>query len=396
MPDSERRGRQASVDGFAHEHIVVGILMKKYQNVSLLIFAKVIGIILSPWQLRGSDAGQKQPFGAFKLLSRLVKIVPEIINIFWDTISYRAFHVIPRILIGVKIRSISGEVVGMNTPVGFDEPLNRSGFVNGASVPDKNKAPLEIFKKVPQKGPDLGMPDILGDMKTDVKTDSLFLGRDADGRDRRDLGPSAGDFKNRGLAAWRPGFPDRGDKQKPALVEEDKGDVKPLGLFLYAAIDSVSIVLPSSHPVLGLVSQASGSSNPSLGGLSRHERGDTERRSAYQSPRRFSSESKARWSSPASRAPRPESLRENVSGAWLVSQADPAPVLVSTPYHLFSYKNHSSSTPNLTNNRALGLYPADSLLYPRAPRPADVAFRALFGFHGVAWNQFIVFLLLMQ
>jgi len=29
-------GKQASIDGFAHEHIVVGILMKKYQNVSLV------------------------------------------------------------------------------------------------------------------------------------------------------------------------------------------------------------------------------------------------------------------------------------------------------------------------------------------------------------------------
>lgn len=36
MGNSEERGRQASVDGFAHEHIVVGILMKKYQNVSLV------------------------------------------------------------------------------------------------------------------------------------------------------------------------------------------------------------------------------------------------------------------------------------------------------------------------------------------------------------------------
>jgi len=34
---SEDRGRQASIDGFAHEHIVVGLLMKKYQNVSLAI-----------------------------------------------------------------------------------------------------------------------------------------------------------------------------------------------------------------------------------------------------------------------------------------------------------------------------------------------------------------------
>ncbi len=34
-PD-ENSGLQASVDGFAHEHIVVGLLMKKYQNVSLV------------------------------------------------------------------------------------------------------------------------------------------------------------------------------------------------------------------------------------------------------------------------------------------------------------------------------------------------------------------------
>ena len=30
------RGKQASIDGFAHEHIVVGILMKKFKNVSLV------------------------------------------------------------------------------------------------------------------------------------------------------------------------------------------------------------------------------------------------------------------------------------------------------------------------------------------------------------------------
>lgn len=34
MKDKEALGKQASVDGFAHEHIAVGILMKRYQNVS--------------------------------------------------------------------------------------------------------------------------------------------------------------------------------------------------------------------------------------------------------------------------------------------------------------------------------------------------------------------------
>jgi len=45
MNDAEKRGRQASVNGFAHEHIVVGILMKKYQNVSL------VDLPLSPYDI---------------------------------------------------------------------------------------------------------------------------------------------------------------------------------------------------------------------------------------------------------------------------------------------------------------------------------------------------------
>jgi len=44
MTDSDRRGLQASVDGFAHEHIVAGILMKRYQNVSL------VDLPLSPYE----------------------------------------------------------------------------------------------------------------------------------------------------------------------------------------------------------------------------------------------------------------------------------------------------------------------------------------------------------
>jgi hypothetical protein len=45
MASSEERGRQASIDGFAHEHMVCGILMKKYQNVSL------VDLPLSPYDI---------------------------------------------------------------------------------------------------------------------------------------------------------------------------------------------------------------------------------------------------------------------------------------------------------------------------------------------------------
>ncbi len=40
-----QRGKQASIDGFAHEHIVVGILMKRFQNVSL------VDLPLSPYDI---------------------------------------------------------------------------------------------------------------------------------------------------------------------------------------------------------------------------------------------------------------------------------------------------------------------------------------------------------
>ena len=45
MVNIAERDKQASVDGFAHEHIAVGILMKRYQNVSL------VDLPLSPYDI---------------------------------------------------------------------------------------------------------------------------------------------------------------------------------------------------------------------------------------------------------------------------------------------------------------------------------------------------------
>lgn len=45
VSDTSEKGKQASIDGFAHEHIVVGILMKRFQNVSL------VDLPLSPYDI---------------------------------------------------------------------------------------------------------------------------------------------------------------------------------------------------------------------------------------------------------------------------------------------------------------------------------------------------------
>jgi len=64
MVDASKRGRQASVNGFAHEHIAAGILMKKYQNVSL------VDLPLSPYDI---IIVFKQPDGKENIIRAQVK-----------------------------------------------------------------------------------------------------------------------------------------------------------------------------------------------------------------------------------------------------------------------------------------------------------------------------------
>jgi hypothetical protein len=45
MTSREEKGRKAAINGFAHEHIVIGILMKRYGNVSL------VDLPLSPYDI---------------------------------------------------------------------------------------------------------------------------------------------------------------------------------------------------------------------------------------------------------------------------------------------------------------------------------------------------------
>jgi hypothetical protein len=317
-------------------------------------------------------------------------------GIFRNTIGHRAFHIRPYELIRVKLGGVSGKRIYMNPPAISDESFNCPRFMSGASVPKKHKAFLKMPQDNLKKADNLRIADILRNMETKVKPDACPAGRDTNRRDGGDLGPSAGDFKNRRFPDRGPSLLDRGNKQKPALVEKDDWDVKFSGLFLYAATGNAPIALSSSHPVPVLLSQASDSSSQALLRVSRHGQGDRKHQTVYQLPPRFFVMSKDPLNNHSSSPLLREPELMNASDVRLVSQAAPEQVLVSRPHHPFSYEDRPSNTPNLTNNRAFQLFPADSILYPRAPRLAGGAFQALFGFHVVSWNQYTIFLLLMQ
>ncbi len=288
------------------------------------------------------------------------------------------------------------KVIGINPGMQLKKLLDRASLMHTASVPQEDKPSFKVLEQVSQERQHLGMTNVLQRMKADIQSDSPFARRDANGGNGRDFCPSAGDFKNWGLPYGRPCLSDGRDKTKPALVKKDEGQVKPFGLFLYAVIDSASSALFPFHPVRAPWSQAFGSSIQDLAKPSRHERDDTKPRSVFQSLQRFSLRSKDPWSSLELSAHPQEPSLTTVSDARLACTAGRARALASRHHPPVFCKDQSNSRPSLTNNQVSRLFAAASFLHPRARGPAACTFQALSGFHVVSWNQYIIFLLLMQ
>jgi hypothetical protein len=251
----------------------------------------------------------------FQSVRRSIKKVSKMLRVLRNAIGDIALEMSPNKLVGIQLRRIPGETVRMNASLGLHEALDRARLVDGAGIPDQDKALLKVSEKMPQESQDFGVTDVPRHVEASVQIDSSLLGRHADRGDGRDLRPSPGDFKDRRLPNGRPGLSDGRDKAKPALVEEDQGNVKRPGLFLYAATYGVSTVLFSSHPVLLRVSQVFDGSNPSASETTRGDWGDTTPRSAFGRPPRFSGLSRDRWNSPVSWARPPGSLSATASGA---------------------------------------------------------------------------------
>ncbi len=355
---------------------------------------------LFPWQLRSPNTRPQELGGSPEPSRGRSKVDLEIIRILGDAIGHVMFHPVPYEFGWIKLRGIPGEEMGMNTAMFFKESFDRPGIVRTAPVPEQHEPSFEMSQEVSQKSHDLGMPNVLQGMKTDVQSDSPSTSRNADRRDRRDLRPSSGNFKNRSLSDKSPGLSDSRDKTKSALVEEDQRDSKPFGLFLYAAMNGASNALFPFHPSPGLLSRASDSSSPFRSRATRYYWDDKRLETSFRSPWRFSGSSKDRSSIRSSRHHLQAPQLSFSSGTYLALRVVRERVLTSRPQLLFFHAPLSIGARNLLNNRLSWLLPTDSVLYPRAQRPVGASVQALFGFHGVSWkhNSAVngVFLLLLR
>ncbi len=327
----------------------------------------------------------------FKLFSFPIKKILKMPDIFRHTVRHRMLEAVPYKFIRVELGGITGERIGEDASAGFKKFFNRSGFMNGARIPKKNESFLKMPEKISKKSQDFGITDVLRLVEADVETGLSSLGRNADSGDGRNLCPSPMDLKNRGSAAWRPGSSDRGNKTKPALVEENQRDSKRFRLFLYAAKYGVSTVLSSPHPVLWPLFLAFGSSSPAESKTTRDGSDDTTPRSVFGSLRRFCGLSKDPWNSLPSEALPKESLSMTVSDAVSSSPGGPGPVLTS------SLQNLSLDTPsaidgqNLPKNRFFRQQPVDLILDSTTRQRAGASVRDAFGFHMVSWNHNSIF-----
>jgi hypothetical protein len=89
-----------------------------------------------------------------------------------------------------------------------------------------------MAQEMPEEVGHLRGPDVLVGMEPCIQGQTPSLWGDAEGRDGRDLGPSARHRQPGCLPARRPGADHVRDEQEPALVEEDQMGPKRCGLFL--------------------------------------------------------------------------------------------------------------------------------------------------------------------
>ena len=360
-------------------------------GTELLTYAKVMENILFPWQFRSLDARPQEFLGMLESFNFPIKKMLKMFDIFRHTVSHGAFEAIPDEFIRIDLGSISREVIRENAIVESKKLFNRSRLVDSTGIPEKNESSFEMPEKVLKEGQNLRISDILRPVKTDIKTDSSFLGRNADSGDSRDLCPPSVNFKNRGLAARRPSFSNRWDKTKPAFVEKNQGNPERFRLFLYAAKYDVSTVLSSPRPVLWPLSRVSGSSSPVVSKTTRDGLDDTIPRSVFGSPRRFCGLSKDRWSSlPLEVLPK-ESLSTTVSDAVSSLPGAPGPVSISSLQNLSLETLSAIGGQNLPKSRFSQQQPADLILDSTTRQRAGASVRDAFGFHMVSWNNDSIF-----
>lgn len=146
----------------------------------------------------------------------------------------------PYLLDGIERGGISWERINMKSLGLTKERLDLFALMDLAAIPDENNVAGQVAQQVLQESNDSQPLDILFEMKPEIESQVLTVGRDCKTPDNRDLVPAVTVPQYRSLPHGGPGLTDVGDEQEAAFVEKCQVGLEPSGFFLYVARYNVS------------------------------------------------------------------------------------------------------------------------------------------------------------
>jgi len=306
------------------------------------------------------------------------------IEILWNRICSNPFKLRPYKFSGVKFGCVTGKEICVDSAMPFKPFLNNGSPMNKAFIPQKDNRTFDMTQDIVQKPFDLRRLDILARMESDIQGEALSLGRCADSGDGRYLCPVSRDRQMGSLSSRRPSAPDIGNQKKAALVKKYQMGASPIGVFLYAAIRSVSSAGWPSRRAPGLSFRASGSSSQDPLENARDDWDDTLYRIFSLLPRQCVSGSIDRYCIQAKEALLTKFVSVPSFG-WASFFADArVPALASMLLRLLSGTFASRGILRLVNSQASLLWPTGYNRFSAALWRVGAAFRVAFGFHMVS------------
>lgn len=164
-------------------------------------------------------------------LERQAEVPPELVLGVGTTVRKPLFRELPDAFVRVELGGVAGEAIEVQPGEGATERPDRVSLVNGPVVPHEDNRPSEMAKQVPEKGTDLGVPDVLGVQGVvQPETPAVRAYRDR-GDDRDSIAPLPV-VEQRRLAPQRPGLAHTRDQEEARLIDEDEVSTQPRGFFL--------------------------------------------------------------------------------------------------------------------------------------------------------------------
>ena len=230
---------------------------------------------LTPWQLGCVNTAPQKALRLPQSLERRMHKPLKLAKILRDAVRNRALKIAPHMFIRVKLWCIAREPECLKAGMLTDKLFGRLTSMRHPGIPEQQDRSAKMPEKMPKKPGNLRRLNVFTAVKSRIEGQAPAPWRNTDGGDGGNLSPTCCATQLWCLPPGRPSANQVWDKEETALVKKYQMGAKSFGLFLYAAIDSVSTWLWPFRPAPARVLPVSGNSSPTRSESSRYWAGCT-------------------------------------------------------------------------------------------------------------------------